>query len=131
MILFINNINYVIIFLLTEFVFILKDMYYSSYSDNLLLDINYPPTTKIKIMILKKMLRKSQERDKHIARERKCRNLISNRFQTLRKCCSCLNTNSRVPSQFSILLAAKKECDLLTYYNKKILAKKKLLAQSK
>jgi len=118
MILFIININYVFIFLLTAFYFILKDMYYSCDSDNPLLDINYQPTTK------KKVNRNPQDRDKINAKERECRNLLAKRFQTLRKFCSYLNNYRRKPSKCSILLAAKKECDLLTYYNKKILENK-------
>ncbi|XP_060857642.1 uncharacterized protein LOC132935187 [Metopolophium dirhodum] len=101
-----------------------KCMYYNCNSDNSLLDINYPLTTKRKIMILKKNVRKSEDRDKHNAKERECRKLVAKKFQTLRKCCSYLNTNIRRPSKLSILLAAKKECDLLRHNGKKMEAEK-------
>ncbi|XP_003243147.1 uncharacterized protein LOC100571318 [Acyrthosiphon pisum] len=93
-----------------------KYMDYNCDSDNPLLDINYPPTTKRKIMISKK----PKDRDKHNAKEREFRKVIAKRFRILAKCCSYLNTSRRVPSKISILLAAKKECDLLGHFNKKM-----------
>ncbi|CAI6373234.1 unnamed protein product [Macrosiphum euphorbiae] len=79
---------------------------------------DYPPTTKRKIMTSK------TERNYQNAKERKSRHNIANSFETLRKCCSYLCTNRPLPSKNSILLAAKKECDLLTLHNKKLLENK-------
>jgi len=135
MILFINNINYVIILLLTAFYFVLKDMYDSDDSDNSILDINYPTTNKrsrtgkkmksqFKIDHPNHRFRKPLDRSLHNAKERACRERIAKKFAILRKCCSYLNTNRRVPSKHSILLAAKKECDLLKHFEKKMLAEK-------
>ncbi|KAL5238785.1 hypothetical protein ACI65C_006195 [Semiaphis heraclei] len=74
--------------------------------------------------------RKPQDRDIHNAKERACRERISQRFEILRKTCSYLNSTRRAPSKHSILLAAKKECDLLKHFEKKMLAEKKLWAKA-
>lgn len=144
MILFINNINYVITLLLTEFYFVLKDMSDSADSDILVLDNNYPTSKKRnqtgKKMILTKpqsqidqskhRFRKAIDRSIHNAKERACRERIAKKFAILRKSCSYLNSNRRVPSKHSILLAAKKECDLLKHFEKKMIAEKKLLIKA-
>jgi len=129
-----------IILLLTAFYFVLKDLYYSGNSDNSVLDINYPTTSKrnqtrkmkvltkpqYKINQPKHRFRKPQDRDLHNAKERACRERIGQMFAVLRKSCSYLNSNRRVPSKHSILLAAKKECDLLKHFEKKMIAEKKV-----
>ncbi|XP_060845297.1 GATOR complex protein WDR24-like [Rhopalosiphum padi] len=53
--------------------------------------------------------RKPHERFLHNAKERASREEIAKKFDILRKYCSYLNSNRRVPSKHSILLAAKKE----------------------
>jgi len=140
MILFVNDIKLHDYFVTNCILFCLKDLYYSGNSDNSVLDINYPTTSKRnetgKIKILTKppfqidqpkhRFRKPQDRDIHNAKERACRERIAKKFAILRKSCSYLNTNRRVPSKHSILLAAKKECDLLKHFEKKMLAEKKV-----
>ncbi|KAL5243413.1 hypothetical protein ACI65C_010823 [Semiaphis heraclei] len=78
----------------------------------------------------KHRFRKPQDRDIHNAKERACRERIAQMFAVLRKSCSYLNSNRRVPSKHSILLAAKKECDLLKHFEKKMLAEKKVWAKA-
>lgn len=53
------------------------------------------------------------ERDLHNAKERACRERIAQMFQELKTYCSYLDSTRRVPSKHSILLAAKKECELM------------------
>jgi len=133
-----------IILLLTAFYFVLKDLYHSGNSDNSVLDINYPTTSKRnetrKIKVLtkpqnqinkpKNRFRKPQDRDLHNAKERACREHIGKMFDVLRKSCSYLNSNKRVPSKHSILLAAKKECDLLKHFEKKMTTEKNILLKA-
>lgn len=63
-------------------------------------------------------------RIEHNAKERECRMLIAKSFSNLGKCCSYLDNKRRTPSKFSILVAAKKECDSLKIYEKKLLVEK-------
>lgn len=63
-------------------------------------------------------------RKEHNAKERECRLLIAKSFSNLGKCCSYLDNKRRTPSKFSILVAAKKECDSLKIYEKKLLVEK-------
>ncbi|KAL4130633.1 hypothetical protein QTP88_008054 [Uroleucon formosanum] len=121
-----------------------KYMSESADSDNLVLDINYPTTKKRnqtgKKTILTKpqsqidqpkhRFRKAIDRSIHNAKERACRERIAKKFAILRKSCSYLNSNRRVPSKHSILLAAKKECDLLKHFEKKMIAEKKILIKA-
>lgn len=73
--------------------------------------------------------RESFDRIKHNAKERECREELSRMFSFLKEYCSQLNTNRRVPSKQSILIAAKKECNELKYSENKLIAQKnKLLA---
>lgn len=116
-------------------------MYDSNKSDDPVLDINYPTTSQRSQARRKKKLtkpqfeidqpknrfRKPQDRSLHNAKERACRERIAERFDVLRKSCSYLNTNRRVPSKHSVLLAAKKECDLLKHCEKKLLVEKMVL----
>ncbi|XP_060868134.1 uncharacterized protein LOC132943253 [Metopolophium dirhodum] len=111
-----------------------KYMYDRADSDKPVLDINYPTANKrsrtrkpqFKIDQSKHRFRKPLDRTLHNAKERACRERIAKKFAILRKCCSYLNSNRRVPSKHSILLAAKKECDLLKHFEKKMLAEKKV-----
>ncbi|XP_001950163.2 uncharacterized protein LOC100162746 [Acyrthosiphon pisum] len=116
-----------------------KYMYDSTDIDSpVVLDINNPTTNKksrtrkpqIKIDQTKHRFRKPQDRSLHNAKERACRESIAKKFAILRKSCSYLNSNRRVPSKHSILLAAKKECDLLKHFEKKMLAEKKVLRKA-
>ncbi|KAL4152673.1 hypothetical protein QTP88_000506 [Uroleucon formosanum] len=116
-----------------------KDMDSSSDDDNPVLDINYSPSRKRSIVIPKKhqikvkpskpRLRKCKDKAIHNAKERACRSRLAQRFQYLSNYCSYVNSNRRVPSKVSILLAAKKECGLLLHFNNKIIAEKKWLLQ--
>ncbi|XP_060851140.1 uncharacterized protein LOC132929653 [Rhopalosiphum padi] len=101
------------------------------------LEVNYPNTRKKnrtrkmaksqhKSNNSKQRFRKPQDRSLHNAKERACREQIAKKFDILRKSCSYLNTNRRVPSKHSILLAAKKECDLLKHFENKLIAEKKV-----
>ncbi|XP_025193394.1 uncharacterized protein LOC112593248 [Melanaphis sacchari] len=115
---------------------------YDSYDSNILdeFDVNYPTIkkrTRTKKMVNlakfqhqigrpKQRFRKPLDRSIHNAKERACRERIAKKFEILRKSCSYLNTNRRVPSKHSILLAAKKECDLLRHFEIKLLAEKKI-----
>lgn len=131
---------YLIILSLIAFYFILKASYYSCDSDIAQSDSKYPATRRRsrtrKMVILtnsqhqsnspKKRFRKPQDRTIHNAKERACRERIAQKFDILRKLCSYLNTNRRVPSKHSILLAAKKECDLLKHFESKLVAEKKV-----
>ncbi|XP_026819843.1 uncharacterized protein LOC113558550 isoform X2 [Rhopalosiphum maidis] len=74
--------------------------------------------------------RKPQDRSLHNAKERACREEIAKKFDILRKSCSYLNSNRRVPSKHSILLAAKKECDLLKHFQNKLIAEKNILRKA-
>ncbi|XP_060846006.1 uncharacterized protein LOC132925648 [Rhopalosiphum padi] len=74
--------------------------------------------------------RKPHDRSLHNAKERACREEIAKKFDILRKYCSYLNSNRRVPSKHSILLAAKKECDLLKHFENKLIAEKKELCKA-
>ncbi|KAE9543247.1 hypothetical protein AGLY_003158 [Aphis glycines] len=114
--------------------------YYSNDSVITQSDSKYPVTrkrTRSRRMVLltnsqhksnspKKRFRKPQDRTIHNAKERACRERIAQKFDILRKSCSYLNTNRRVPSKHSILLAAKKECDLLKHFESKLVAEKKV-----
>lgn len=114
--------------------------YYSCDSDIAQSDSKYPATrkrTRTRKMVNltnsqrksnspKKRFRKPQDRTIHNAKERACRERIAQKFDILRKSCSYLNTNRRVPSKHSILLAAKKECDLLKHFENKLVAEKKV-----
>jgi len=125
MILFINNINYVIILLLTAFYFVLKD---SCDSDNSVLDIDFPSTRtnqQYEINQSRIKLKKPEDRIICNAKERASRCIISKQFEILRNSCSYLYSNRRKPSKASILLAAKKECDLLLHFNRKLVSEKK------
>ncbi|VVC45626.1 Hypothetical protein CINCED_3A021380 [Cinara cedri] len=72
-----------------------------------------------KLRFKKPLLRKE-----HNAKERLCRSIIAKSFIELSKCCSYLDTKRRVPSKYSILVAAKRECDSLKLYEKKLLVEK-------
>lgn len=69
--------------------------------------------------------RKADDRVAHNAKERQCRNNIANMFRDLRQICSYLDCKRRIPSKHSILLAAKKECNLLKEHEKTLLEKKR------
>ncbi|XP_050442575.1 uncharacterized protein LOC126846816 [Adelges cooleyi] len=71
-----------------------------------------------------KRYRSPNNRSEHNAKERMCRELIANLFSELSKLCSYLECNRRIPSKHSILLAAKKECDLLALYEKRLILEK-------
>jgi len=115
-----------------------KEYSYSSCDSDIPdLDVNYPNTRKKnqtrkmakpqhKSNKSKPRFRKPQDRSLHNAKERACREQIAKKFDILRKSCSYLNTNRRVPSKHSILLAAKKECDLLKHFENKLIAEKKV-----
>lgn len=64
------------------------------------------------------------DRSLHNAKERACRDMIARLFKELSKYCSYLSSHRRVPSKHSILLAAKKECDLLTDQQNKLIVEK-------
>lgn len=72
----------------------------------------------------------SHDRHLHNAKERECRNIISELFSNLGQFCSYLDCKRRFPSKHSILLAAKKECDMLVHYEKKLLVQKNKLLKS-
>ncbi|XP_050548832.1 uncharacterized protein LOC126910366 [Daktulosphaira vitifoliae] len=72
-----------------------------------------------------KRFRSPTNRSTHNAKERQCRELISKLFSNLSKLCSYLECSRRVPSKHSILLAAKRECDLLVLYEKKLIVEKR------
>lgn len=78
-----------------------------------------------------KRFREHEQRITHNAKERACRERIAMMFLDLRKYCSYLNTNKRNPSKHSILLAAKKECDLLRAYERKLSYEKLKLTETK
>lgn len=59
------------------------------------------------------------------ALERENRARLTALFDNLKEVCSCVKSNRRRPSKQSILLAAKKECELLRHFEKKKLAEKK------
>jgi len=121
--------------LLTAFCYVLKDMSDSADSDNPVLNTNKRRRTRtgksqFKIDQPQHRFRKPLDRSLHNAKERACRESIAKKFAILRKSCSYLNSNRRVPSKHSILLAAKKECDLLKLFEKKMLAEKKILRKT-
>jgi len=141
MLLFINYINYIIVLLLTAIYFVLKDMDSSSDSKNSVLD---NPTTKKRRQTRQFLIErecqfqsyqptsrfsKPKDRIKHNAKGQKCQNCLTQNFETLRKCCSNLNSNRREPKH-SILLAAKNECDLLKDTERKMLAEKKICREA-
>ncbi|KAF0761189.1 BHLH domain-containing protein [Aphis craccivora] len=129
-----DSTNYIIILSLTAFYFILKAPYYSCDSDITQFDNNYPATRNESLTSKsrrpKRQFKNLQHRKMHNAKEREFRRRISQRFDTLRESCSFLNTNKRIPSKISILLAAKKECILLKKLENKLMAEKKLLCKA-
>ncbi|XP_025424488.1 uncharacterized protein LOC112693580 isoform X2 [Sipha flava] len=88
---------------------------------------------KIPIPVKKnaKVLQSINNRDRslHNAKERACRQKISKLFDNLKKQCSYLESNRRYPSKHSILMASKKECDLLKIFEKKLTVEIKELAE--
>lgn len=64
------------------------------------------------------------DRSVHNAKERACRENIAKLFGDLSQMCTYVDTNRRYPSKFSILLASKKECDLLRTFERKLLIEK-------
>lgn len=73
---------------------------------------------------------KNRDRSLHNAKERACRENISKLFDQLCQLCSYLETNRRYPSKHSILMATKKECDLLKIFEKKLTVEKKELTEA-
>jgi len=74
--------------------------------------------------------RKPNDRVAHNAKERQCRNNIANMFRDLRQICSYFDCNRRIPSKHSILLSAKRECNLLKECEKTLLEKKRYWLES-
>lgn len=69
------------------------------------------------------------DKDLHNAKERQCRERIRNMFNDLQQQCSFLENNRRIPSKHSILIAAKKTCDMIQIQEKKLVRKKSVLLQ--
>lgn len=72
----------------------------------------------------------SRDRSLHNAKERACRERIASLFACLSQVCTFLDTNRRFPSKHSILLASKKECDLLKTFEKNLLTEKEQLIEA-
>lgn len=70
------------------------------------------------------------DRDLHNAKERECRERIRNMFMDLGKHCSHLKDSRRIPSKHSILVAAKKECEMQKSLESQLLLEKAVWTQS-
>lgn len=69
------------------------------------------------------------DKDLHNAKERQCREHIRNMFKYLQQQCSFLENKRRVPSKHSILIAGKKECDMIQTQEKNLVKKKSVLLE--
>lgn len=70
------------------------------------------------------------DRDLHNAKERECRERIRKMFMDLGDHCSHLDNSRRVPSKHSILVAAKKECEMQKSLESQLLTEKAIWMHS-